>query len=348
MHSNGNPSTSQILLLASSSALTAFLYSVYRKKASSAARLSEAKKISLDQDLQSILAEAPGKCIPYAVIEGVVRSVKDTLNSQFVDCCQGVIARLTLKEKKMVWNQTTRIWNNYEKVIHQRTNTVPFDLASHDDTITATVRVIRPLDAELDLEKTYENFHPVTSSFTSILGHFLSGERPKGVTEMEEMLRLGTSITGVGELVMDGGVVRLQPPKQGLRYFLSSLDYDTLLESHKSRMRFWRVLTALMGLAACTTLAYVLWRRYTWHREKKKEREMMEEFEEQRRMRTNGEDEAVQVGACVLCLSQQRTCVFLECGHVCACWQCYRVLPAPKKCPLCRATISRVVPLYNS
>lgn len=238
--------------------------------------------------------------------------------------------------------------NDYEKVIHQRTNTVPFELVSHDDTITTIVRVIRPLEADLDLEKTYENFHPATSSFTSIVGHFLSGERPQGVTEVEEMLRLGASITGVGELVMDGGVVRLQPPKQGLRYFLSSLDYDALVESHKSSVRFWRVLTALMGLAACATLAYVLWRRYTWHREKKKVREMMEEFEEQRRRRTDTEEEAVQVGACVMCLSHQRSCVFLECGHVCACWQCYRAMPSPKKCPMCRATIDRVVPLYNS
>ncbi|KAM9445198.1 mitochondrial ubiquitin ligase activator of NFKB 1 [Clarias gariepinus] len=348
MDSNGKPSTGQLLLLATSSALTALLYSVYRKKSSNATRLREAKKISLDQDLQSILAEAPGKCIPYAVIEGVVRSVKETLSSQFVDNCRGVISRLTLKEKKMVWNRTTHIWNDYEKVIHQRTNTVPFVLASHDDDITSTVRVIRPLDADLDLEKTFENFHPATSSFTSIVGHFLSGERPQGVTEMEEMLRLGANITGVGELVMDGGMVRLQPPKQGLAYLLSNLDYDTLLENHKRSVRLWRILTALTGLVACATLAYVLWRRYTWHREKKKEREMIEEIEEQRRRRTDGEEEGMQVGACVVCLSHQRSCVFLECGHVCSCWQCYRALPAPKKCPMCRATIDRAVTLYSS
>lgn len=45
MDSNGKPSTSQILLLATSSALTALLYSVYRKKASSAARLRVSKAI---------------------------------------------------------------------------------------------------------------------------------------------------------------------------------------------------------------------------------------------------------------------------------------------------------------
>lgn len=41
---------------------------------------------------------------------GAVRSVKETLNSQFVDNCKGVIERLTLKEEKMVWNRTTHLW----------------------------------------------------------------------------------------------------------------------------------------------------------------------------------------------------------------------------------------------
>lgn len=103
--------------------------------------LQEAKKVSIDQDLKTLLSETPGRCVPYAVIEGVyecvtafyeatdsadeklltqrgvflfgsgvVRSVKETLSSQFVDNCKGVIERLTLKEEKMVWNRTTHIW----------------------------------------------------------------------------------------------------------------------------------------------------------------------------------------------------------------------------------------------
>ncbi|XP_062871342.1 mitochondrial ubiquitin ligase activator of NFKB 1 [Trichomycterus rosablanca] len=348
MESNGKPSIAQMVLLCSTSTLAVLFYTIFRKKDSSAARLREAKKISIDQNLESILADAPGKCIPYAVIEGVVQSVKETLSSQFVDNCQGVIARLTLKEKKMVWNRTTHLWNDCEKVIHQRTNTVPFNLASHDDSVRAKVRVMRPLYSELDLETTYENFHPATSSFTRIVGHFLSGERPQGVTETEEMLRLGAEITGVGELVLDSGVARLQPPKYGLSYFLSRLDHKILLEHHESRARFWRRLTALMGVAACASLIYVLWRRYTWHKERKKEREIAEKFEELRRRRIEGEEENLSAGACVVCLSHQRSCVFLECGHVCACWQCYRALATPKKCPMCRATIDRAVALYNS
>lgn len=31
----------------------------------------EAKKVSIDHELKNILSETPGRCVPYAVIEGV-------------------------------------------------------------------------------------------------------------------------------------------------------------------------------------------------------------------------------------------------------------------------------------
>lgn len=352
MEASGKPSTAQIVLLATSSALTAVLYTIYKRKSSHVARLREAKKMSLNPELKTILSEAPGKCVPYAVIEGVVRSVKETLNSQFVDNCKGVIQRLTLNEKKMVWNRTTNLWNDCEKVIHQRTNTVPFDLAPHDDTVPTTVRVLRPLDAaELDLETTYENFHPSQQSLTNVIGHFISGERPQGIQETEEMLRLGASMTGVGELVLDNNLVRLQPPKQGLRYFLSRLDYDTLLRKQEGHLRIWRVLTVLFGLTACATFFYLLWRQYVLRKERRKEQSVLDEYrkwQSKRFQELHLAKEDVSPTACTICLNHERSCVFLECGHVCACEGCYRALPEPKKCPICRATIDRIVSLYNS
>lgn len=352
MDSGGKPSTAQVVVLATSSALTAIFYSIYRSRATTVARLKEAKKVSIDQDLKNILSETPGRCVPYAVIEGVVRSVKETLNSQFVDNCKGVIERLTLKEEKMVWNRTTHLWNSTEKVIHQRTNTVPFGLGSHDEGIADTIRIIRPLDAaELDLETTYENFHPTVQSLSNVIGHFISGERPKGIHETEEMLRVGDSVTGVGELVLDNNLIKLQPPKQGFCYFLTRLDYESLLRRQGNSVRLWRILTVVFGVAACSTLLFILWKRYMHHRQSKKERSMLEEFKEQQRKRIrelNVEESSVSPTSCTVCLSRERSCVFLECGHVCSCTQCYEALPEPKKCPICRATIDRVVSLYNS
>ncbi|XP_056131151.1 mitochondrial ubiquitin ligase activator of NFKB 1 [Lampris incognitus] len=352
MDSSGKPSTAQVVVLATSSALTAVFYSIYKRRATTVARLKEAKKVSIDQDLKNVLSETPGKCVQYAVIEGVVKAVKETLNSQFVENCKGVIERLTLKEKKMVWNRTTHLWNDTEKVIHQRTNIVPFNLASSDEAITATVRIIRPLDsADLDLETTYEDFHPTVQSFSNVIGHFISGERPKGIQETEEMLRLGESVTGVGELVLDNTMVKLQPPKQNFQYFLSRLDYESLLRKQENGVRIWRVLTVALGVAACSTLLFILWKWYLHFRQRRKEKSILEEFKEQQRKRMrelNVEESSISPSACTVCLSRERSCVFLECGHVCACAQCYQALPEPKKCPICRANIDRVVPLYNS
>lgn len=212
--------------------------------------------------------------------------------------------------------------------------------------------MVRPLDAaELDLETTYENFHPSQQSLTNVIGHFISGERPQGIQETEEILRLGASMTGVGELVLDNNLVRLQPPKQGLRYFLSHLDYDELLSKQERQLRLWRVLTVLFGLAACATLFYMLWRQYVLRRDRRKERSLLDEFRKWKNRRLqdlNLAEDEVSPNTCTICLSNERSCVFLECGHVCTCEQCYRALPEPKKCPICRATIDRIVPLYNS
>lgn len=347
------PSLGQVLLLASSSAITAIFYSVYRHKYRAAETLKGAQKIHLDPDLQDLLMELPGKCVPYAVIEGVVRAAKDSLSSQFMDSCKGVIHRLSLKEHKMVWNRTTHLWNDHEKVIHQRTNTVPFDLVPEDAEVgSLAVRVIKPLEAnELDLETVYEKFHPAVQSFTNALGHLLTGERPKGVQETEEMLKLGATVTGVGELVLDNKMIKLQPPKAGMQYYLSKLDFATLVQRQESAVRVWKVLCLLCGVATCLSLFFILKRQYKHFKEKQRMKKLRQEFEDaQARL----EEEDANAGAeetrntCIICLANQKSSVFLECGHVCSCYPCYQALPSPKKCPVCRNVISRVVPLYNS
>ncbi|KAM4703332.1 mitochondrial ubiquitin ligase activator of NFKB 1 [Rhinophrynus dorsalis] len=349
MENGGRPTLGQVILLTTGSAVTALFYSIYRHKYRSAETLKGARKISLNDDLQSILMDLPGRCVPYAVIEGVVSSVKDTLNSQFVENCKGVIQRLSLKEHKMVWNRTTHLWNDHEKVIHQRTNTVPFDLVP-DDTVGpgVSVRVIKPLDAaELGLETVYEKFHPAVQSFSDVLGHYIIGERPKGVQETEEMLKIGAAVTGVGELVLDNKTIKLQPPKAGMQYFLSSMDFGELVQKQESQVQLWKLLTLLFGVATCVTLFFILRRQYRHHKEKQRLKRLQEEFQAAKaRLGEEGDDELR--NACVICLSNEKSCVFLECGHVCSCFECYQALPRPKNCPICRNVISRMVPLYNS
>ncbi|XP_064353158.1 mitochondrial ubiquitin ligase activator of NFKB 1 [Dromaius novaehollandiae] len=352
MEGGGRPSAVQAALLAAGAAITALLYSAYRHKARAARRLQGARRLRLDAELRAALREAPGRCLPYAVVQGAVRSAKETLSSQFVEGCQGVVQRLTLQEHKMVWNRTTHLWNDCEKIIHQRTNTAPFDLVPPEDGADVSVRVMKPLEAaELSLETVYEKFHPSVQSFTDVIGHYISGERPKGIQETEEMLKVGTTLTGVGELVLDNNTIKLQPPKQGMQYYLSSMDFDALLQKQESNVRLWKILTVVFGFATCAALFFMLRKQYRHHREKRRLKQMQDEFRQaqERLMReTNAEGGEALKNACVVCLSSTKSCVFLECGHVCSCNQCYQALPEPKKCPICRQAISRVVPLYNS
>ncbi|XP_072442024.1 mitochondrial ubiquitin ligase activator of NFKB 1 [Chiloscyllium punctatum] len=341
-----------VAVAAAGSILTAFCYSFYHRKQVTARSLQDATKLHLDENLKTVLMNAPGKCLPYAVIEGAVKPVKETLNSQFVEGCKGVIQRLVLQEHKMVWNRTTHIWNDCEKIIHQRTNTVPFDLVPTDGNPDISVRVIKPLDSsELNLETMYEKFHPVVQTFTDIIGHFISGERPKGVKETEEMLRDKDIITGVGELVLDSNIIKIQPPKQGLQYYLSRLDFESLVRKQESKAKLWKILTMVFGITTCISLFFILrqqYKRYIREQEQSRLQREMLAVKKQRLQELDLTEEQIPQNACAVCLSRERSSVFLECGHVCSCTDCYEALPIPKKCPICRNVISRLVPLYNS
>ncbi|XP_065594345.1 mitochondrial ubiquitin ligase activator of NFKB 1-like [Cyrtonyx montezumae] len=350
MEGSGRPSVFQAAVLVAGTGLTAFLYSVYRHHAHVARGLQGARRLRLDRELRDVLLEAPGHCVPYVAIEGVVNSVKDTLSSQFVDDCKGVVQRLTLQEHKIVWNRTTHLWNNYEKIIHQRTNTTAFNLAPLEGGTDIAVQVMKPLMAtELSLETVHKKFHSSVQSFPNVIGHYISGERPKGIQETEQMLKVGATLTGVGELVLDNDAIKLQPPKQGLHYYLSSANFDTLLKRQETCAKLWKLLTVLFGCATCAFLFFLLRKQYLHRRERRRFKRMQEEFRQARErlireVKAKGGEKLKNI--CVTCLSSNKSCAFLECGHVCSCSECYRALPEPKRCPICRQLISRVVPLY--
>ncbi|CAJ0948120.1 unnamed protein product [Ranitomeya imitator] len=325
----GGRSLGHILLLASSSAITAIFYSVYRQKSRRVQTLKGAKKISLDDDLQKVLLDLPGKVRPLrGDRRGRPLSVKDSLHSQFVENCRGVIHRLSLKEHKMERPGESHPPEDQLRALRPD--------ARRRRPPRPSVCVIRPLDAaELDLETVYEKFHPAAQSFTNILGHFITGERPKGIQETEEMLKLGATVTGVGELVLDHHMVKLQPPKAGTPFYLSRLDFESLVQRQESQVRLWRVLAVICGVATCVTLFFILRRQYPRrHKERQRLRQLQRDFEEaSARLEEGDEEEEAARRACTICLSSQKACVFLECGHVCSCYRCYQALPQPKKCP---------------
>ena len=73
-------------------------------------------------------------------------------------------------------------------MLHQRVNAVPFNLVGSDQ---AAVRVLCPLEATgPEMEVIHEKFHQAIYGFTDLIGQYLSGEKPKGQLETEEMLKV--------------------------------------------------------------------------------------------------------------------------------------------------------------
>uniref|UniRef100_G3PQJ3 RING-type E3 ubiquitin transferase n=1 Tax=Gasterosteus aculeatus aculeatus TaxID=481459 RepID=G3PQJ3_GASAC len=314
---------------------------------------AEAPHFIIDGKLQDILKVTPGACLQYAVIEGAVQPAGEPLTSHFQKEFVGVLQKFLLREHRLVWNSLSRTWTDSERVLHHRVSEVPFVLVGSNET---TVRVLCPLQASgLHMETTHEKFHQVNYGLGDIIGQYLSGEKLKGQLETEEMLKVGTTLTGVGELMLDvDGTLNLRPPSNGSQYFLSITDFDTLLGEQQSAALWWKALAVGSALVGAAVLAWV-GRRYYSHLKVRWEREQeRREFERLQAdgSRAAGRDtpqggaEELLENACVICLSQPRNCILLDCGHVCCCHSCFQAFPH-RRCPICRQSISRVVPLYH-
>lgn len=168
---------------------------------------------------------------------------------------------------------------------------------------------------------------------------------------------MGTILTGVGELVLDtDGTLKLQPPSNGSKYFLSITDFDTLRGELEDTAVTWKVFAIVFALAGAAALLWV-GRRYYKHKklrwQREKERREFERLQAERIRNGAGgledslDDEDNIENACLICLSQPRNCILLDCGHICCCHSCYQALPQ-HLCPICRQHISRVLPLYHA
>ncbi|XP_030631390.1 mitochondrial ubiquitin ligase activator of nfkb 1-A [Chanos chanos] len=337
--------TLEVVCLGSSIALSGIFLYIYKKKRKTVDKLNEAPQLPLNEKLADILNTTPGKCLQYVVIEGVVQPAGEPLRSQFQEGSVGVIQRLVLREHKLVWNALARTWTDSERVLHQRVNSVPFSLVGAD---RAAVRVLCPLEATgPEMEIIHEKFHQASFGFTDIIGQYLSGEKPKGQLETEEMLKVGATVTAVGELILDTDrALKLRPPTDGSEYFLCTSDLETLKLEQEGQAMVWQVLAGVFALAGVAVLLWAGRRYYRGLQEKWNRERVRREFERLGSAVASEDGEDLE-NVCVICLTNPRGCVLLDCGHVCCCFSCYQALPQPT-CPICRQAIKRVVPLYQA
>jgi len=177
------------------------------------------------------------------------------------------------------------------------------------------------------------------------------------------MLNVGVPLLGIGKLMLvGGGRVVLSSPDNGggRRYFLTTSSRQELVHSLKSiahRLNIARWLVGIVGLAA---VGYILSRAVCTYKSQLESRRLLAELQQKRQQSatmqgidpntspTVAMEPASSSPPCVVCLTEAREVVLLDCGHICLCGDCATALPMPKLCPICRQRVHKIIPTYVS
>lgn len=270
----------------------------------------------------------------------------------------GVIQRIRLEEHKS--QKVEGLWSDAVKVIQDKIQSVPFTLqrvCSNEK--PADVLVVDPESANYiieDLTLTHDAFQPVNAGgFLSRLVDRFSGDMLKGYHESEKMLLNNTTLLAIGELRYLDGKIQIAPPRSGAKYILTKKSLPDIIQLAEKKSFWIKVLligTATVGVALLGKLMYDVYQR------RKEEYDRIRNYAEMRRLmaeaqsrgsltalNTDGDNE--DRNTCVVCLSNPRQIVLLDCGHICLCADCVMQLHLPMSCPVCRQPVVRYIPTYN-
>ena len=213
-------------------------------------------------------------------------------------------------------------------------STVPFSLCNSQSGIR--ISVCEPLKAyNLNLTTVHDHYKPFNvDAATRLLDQFF-GHHAVGIQTIEKMLLPGTKLTAIGKVVLHDGHIRIQPPEgYGLRYYLTADSIESVLMSQETIQFVHKVfLTIFFGIGGvlCGLWFYNYYNKY-------KEQLEFERLETENNLGNGGGDDS-----CVVCLVNSKNIVLIPCGHVCGCRRC---LEQVDKCPICRKTIERKIPIF--
>ncbi|XP_053294048.1 mitochondrial ubiquitin ligase activator of nfkb 1-A [Pleuronectes platessa] len=260
--SDGPVNTLVLIGVGSSFALSSLFYRLYQEKKKELEKLKGIPIFKPDKHLVQVLKASPHRRLQYVAVEGLVQADGEPLTSRFVPRCFGVIQKTTVEEHWKYWNNLTRTWNSRTMNKKETSNSVPFSLISPGAYMTDLyVKVQNPLEAcGCPLERVYHKVRRSEEGLVNLALQGLSGEKPVAMVESEELLRVGSILTGFGEVVLEGGqVMRLQTPQDDRKFILVATDYRSFIDRHESSATMWKMLTAVTGLTGASLLAGVIY-----------------------------------------------------------------------------------------
>ncbi|XP_047446159.1 mitochondrial ubiquitin ligase activator of nfkb 1-A [Mugil cephalus] len=246
----------------SSFAFSGLFYHLYKEKKKELIKLKAIPIFKPDEHLVKVLQSSTHKRLQYVAVEGVVQADGEPLPSRFIPRCFGVIQKIAVEEHWKQWNSLTKTWNSQTKNRTETSNSVPFSLVNPEAYISDVhVKVQNPLEASGSLlERVYYKVKRAEEGLVNVMLQGMTGEKPVAMEESEELLRVGSTVTGFGEVVLEGGTaMRLQAPRDGRKYILVPTDHSSFIDRHEASASMWKTLTALTGLTGASLLASVIY-----------------------------------------------------------------------------------------
>ncbi|XP_034087905.1 mitochondrial ubiquitin ligase activator of nfkb 1-A [Gymnodraco acuticeps] len=245
----------------SSFAFSGLFYHLYKGKKEELKKLKEIPIFKPDQHLVKVLKASPHRRLQYVAVEGLVQADGESLASQFVPRCYGVIQKIAVEEQWKFWNSLTKTWNSRTINRKETNNSVPFSLVSPGAFIDDLyVKVQNPLEASgCYLDRVYFKRSRAEKGLADMVMNGILGEEPVAMEVSEELLRVGSTLTGYGEVVLEGGqVMRLQAPQDGRKFILVPTDHRSFMDGHEKSASMWKMLSAVTGITGAAILTKVI------------------------------------------------------------------------------------------
>ena len=175
-----------------------------------------------------------------------------------------------------------------------------------------------------------------------------------GVHSKEELLKVGSKFIGIGKLILEDDGVKLIPPdtSDSKVYFFTKMTKKQLIKAVNYQGRLFFIASVSLGIITFALFTYIIWkitRKALCQRKRKQDFDAIRQVDVQRRAqdRTGNDIVGRAEEVCVVCLSNFREVITLDCGHIAMCSDCAQKIPSPYKCPVCRENIIRFLPVYR-
>lgn len=278
----------------------------------------------------------------YGLVKGTVTPIGRPLTSLYDNSITGVLQKLTISE-----HVTTRsrygFWGDHTRILHEKSNSSPFCLVN--DKFKIVVQDALYAD-KLDMSMTYDKFEPSSSSVMDLVLIIASGSRQRGVQTTEEMLKVGTVVTVIGDIVVakDNSYTIVAPDDKP--FYILSDSIQSLLVTLESNKTVCRAFSFMFGCVAAGIVLYTGREIYAKYkaRQAKEERDRRLRETRQARRAANRDAEVLEELRCVICQTNGREIVLMPCGHFCVCEDCNENVE--RLCPICRTPIVERIPTY--